>query len=100
MPCTNFFATLAVKFNNRPIFSNAEYKGVSEVRDARFNRAAIILPWNIRITSENITVFSSDYAEGASHPTALLMEEFGIEPIPGASVNEVCLLVLTNQVED
>ena len=100
MPCTNFFATLAVKFNNRPIFSNAEYKGVSEVRDAGFDRAAIILPWNIGVTSENVTVFSSDYAEGASHPTALLVEEFGIEAIPGPSVNEVSPLVLTNQAED
>ena len=100
MPNTDFFTTLAVKFDNRPIFSDAEYEGVSEVRDARFNRATIILPWNIRVTSENVTVFSSDYAEGASHPTALLMEEFGIEAIPGPSVNEVSLLILTNQAED
>ena len=100
MPNTDFFTTLAVKFDNRPIFSDAKNEGVSEVRNAWFDRAAIILPWNIRITSENITVFSSDYAEGASYPTALLMEEFGIEAIPGPSVNEVSLLIFTNQAED
>jgi len=100
VPNTDFFTTLAVEFDHRPIFSDAENEGVPEVGDAGFDRAAIILPRNIRVTSENVTVFSSDYAEGASHPTALLVEEFGIEAIPGPSVNEVSPLVLTNQAED